>query len=86
MQVGNVPGLMPNWRNPGFTQWDFAVMKNFPLFSEKRILQFRFESQNLFNHMNAGVPDGNIGDSLFGVIDSQTGNPRRIMIAAKILF
>jgi hypothetical protein len=86
MEIGNLPPLMPNWRNPGFAQWDFAVMKNFPLFSERRTLQFRFESQNLFNHMNAGTPIGDIGDSLFGVINSQVGNPRRIMVAAKILF
>ena len=61
-------------------------MKSFPLFSEHRSLQFRFESQNLFNHMNAGTPIGDIGDSLFGEINSQVGNPRRIMVAAKILF
>jgi len=86
MEIGNLPPVMPNWRNPGYSQWDFAVMKSFPLFSEHRSLQFRFESQNLFNHMNAGTPDGAIGDSLFGVINSQVGNPRRIMVAAKILF
>jgi hypothetical protein len=86
MNVGTAPGLFPNWRGPGFSQWDFAVMKNFPLGSEKRTLQLRFESQNLFNHMNAGMPDQVIGDPYEGEITGQNGNPRRIMVAGKILF
>ncbi len=86
MNVGNTPAVFPSWRGPGFSQWDFAVMKNFPLFSEKRVLQFRFESQNLFNHMNCGSPDQIINDPYEGQITGQNGNPRRIMVAAKILF
>ena len=38
MDIGNVPNMFPSWRGPGFTQWDLAVMKNFPLFSEHRSL------------------------------------------------
>ena len=93
------PQHIPNWRGPGFSQWDFAVMKNFPLFSEHRTLQFRFESQNLFNHMNCGMPASDVGDSLFGQItgtgpsvttyglsNPYGGGPRHIMVAVKILF
>ena len=99
MEIGDLPSTSPSWRGPGFSQWDFAVMKNFPLFSEHRTLQFRFESQNLFNHMNAGMPVSDVGDSLFGQItgtgpsvstyglsNPYGGGPRHIMVAIKILF
>jgi hypothetical protein len=85
-EIGNVPSTFPDWRGPGFTQWDMSVLKNFPLFSEKRLMQLRFEAQNLFNHMNAGMPDGALLDRTFGMITSQSGLPRRVMIAAKIVF
>jgi hypothetical protein len=99
MEIGDLPSTSPNWRGPGFSQWDFAVMKNFPLFSEHRTLQFRFESQNLFNHMNCAMPASDVGDSLFGQItgtgpsvttyglsNPYGGGPRTIMVAVKILF
>ncbi|HZT28817.1 MAG TPA: TonB-dependent receptor [Bryobacteraceae bacterium] len=85
-EIGDVPSTFPNWRGPGFTQWDMSVLKEFPLMSEKRQLQLRFEAQNLFNHMNAGMPDGALLDRTFGMITSQAGTPRRVMVAAKINF
>ena len=54
-EIGNVPSTYPNWRGPGFSQWDLAMMKNVTLGESKRI-QLRFEAQNLLNHMNAGQP------------------------------
>ncbi|MBM3757980.1 MAG: carboxypeptidase regulatory-like domain-containing protein [Acidobacteria bacterium] len=38
------------YRGPGFNNFDVSVFKNFPVFSEKRIIQFRWEFYNLFNH------------------------------------
>ncbi|MFN7919312.1 MAG: carboxypeptidase-like regulatory domain-containing protein [Bryobacteraceae bacterium] len=38
------------FRGPGFNNWDVSIFKNFPLFSEKKNLQFRWEFYNLFNH------------------------------------
>jgi hypothetical protein len=71
---------------PGFSQWDFALLKNFGLGAESRYLQFRFEAQNLLNHMNAGKPNNTIPDRAFGMITTQVGSPRVIMIAAKLFF
>jgi hypothetical protein len=85
-EIGNVPWAMRDLVSPGFSQWDFSLMKNFYLGKETRYFQFRVEAQNLFNHMNAGAPDGNITDGNFGMINYQNGNPRYMMIAAKIYF
>ena len=87
MEIGDVGGSdLQGMRGPGFSQWDFAVMKNVGLGKESRSLQLRFEFQNLFNHMNAGQPQATVPDRDFGMIVTQAGEPRKIMIAAKILF
>ncbi|MCC6342655.1 MAG: carboxypeptidase regulatory-like domain-containing protein [Bryobacterales bacterium] len=85
-EIGDVPSYLTRMRGPGFSQFDFALMKSFPVLSEARRLQLRFEAQNILNHMNAGNPDSSIVSRTFGMITSQSGIPRRIMIAAKFQF
>ena len=83
---GDVPGTFPDFRSPGYSQWDFSLIKNFSL-TEKQRLQFRFEAQNALNHMNSGAPGASIlAPRTFGIITSQSGTPRRVMVAAKITF
>jgi len=45
---GNAP-IFPV-RGPGQNNWDITLMKKFPLWSEARSLQFRFEFYNAWNH------------------------------------
>lgn len=86
LEIGDVGAVIP-MRTPGFSQWDLSLLKNFGLGKEGRFFQLRMEAENLFNHMNAGVPSNNFTNPVnFGRISSQAGNPRRIMIAAKIHF
>jgi len=87
MEIGDVGGSdLQGMRGPGFSQWDFALMKNIGLGKESRFLQVRFEFQNMFNHMNAGQPQATVPDRDFGMIVVQAGEPRKIMMAAKIFF
>jgi hypothetical protein len=46
-------------RGPGFFQWDFSVMKNFPV-TEKAKVQFRVDLFNILNHPNFANPDAGI--------------------------
>jgi hypothetical protein len=85
-ELGNVPSLISNLRGPGYSNWDAAMMKNFGLWSESSKLQIRAEASNLFNHMVCSQPDDNIGDGTFGYVTSQLNSPRRMMLAAKIVF
>jgi len=85
-EIGDVPSTFPNWRGPGYSEWNLSVLKEFPLGSEQRKLQLRFEAQNLLNHMNAAMPNGAVTQRTFGMIAGQVGTPRRAMIAAKIYF
>ena len=46
-------------RGPGFFQWDWSAMKNFPV-TEKAKLQFRVDFFNILNHPNFAGPDAGI--------------------------
>ncbi|MCC6585541.1 MAG: carboxypeptidase regulatory-like domain-containing protein [Bryobacterales bacterium] len=46
--MGNAPKDV--FRLPGINNWDISLFKNFPIKSEARYLQFRFEMYNAFNH------------------------------------
>jgi Carboxypeptidase regulatory-like domain/TonB dependent receptor-like, beta-barrel len=50
-------------RGPGFFQWDFSVMKDFPV-TEKTKLQFRADLFNILNHPNFAGPDAGICTAL----------------------
>lgn len=87
LEIGDTGPVLPGLIGPGFSQWDFSLMKNFALGkNEARYFQLRFEAQNVFNHMNSGNPDGAITSATFGMITSQNGSPRQAMVAAKLYF
>lgn len=60
-------------RGPGFFQWDFSGMKNFPL-TEKAKLQFRGDLFNILNHPNFGNPGVGVCNSfsVFGCAVNST--------------
>jgi hypothetical protein len=73
------------FHGPGVNNWDFSVFKIFPLKSERRALQFRFESFNLFNHTQFNNPGSSLPSGTFGVITSAK-NPRQNQLALKFAF
>jgi hypothetical protein len=85
IEIGDVPTTL-NMRAPGFSQFDFSLIKRFPLHGERQDLEMRLEAENALNKMNPGTPATNIGGSDFGMITGQAGNPRRVMISARIHF
>jgi hypothetical protein len=79
-------------RGPGFTQWDFSVIKNTPL-TERVSLQFRAEFFDILNHPNFANPDGNLADGPRFGRSTQTinslvgiGTSRQVQLALKLLF
>ena len=71
-------------RAPAFTNVDASAVKDFPL-HEATYLQFRAEMFNVANHANLGVPIADLASPNFGRI-LQSGSPRLIQFAAKIIF
>lgn len=78
---------------PGVNNWDIAVSKRFPLWSEQRTLTFRSEFFNAWNHTQfSGVNStarfdaaGNQTNALFGSYSSSRP-PRTIQFSLKLVF
>ena len=89
------PGNAPKdvFRGPGTNNWDLSLFKNFPLRSEKRVVQFRGEFYNAFNHtqfasVNSAARFDTTGkqtNTQFGQITA-TRSPRVIQLALTFRF
>lgn len=69
---------------PGINNWDTGIFKNFRI-SEQVNFQFRFESFNVWNHTQWGVPVRNVADSRFGRVLS-TRDARINQIGLKLIW
>jgi hypothetical protein len=76
-QIGNVQRNLV--RLPGVINFDVALFKNFRL-GEKRGIQFRWETYNLFNHTNFRDFDGNM---TFDVNGNQTNRTFGVPTSAR---
>jgi hypothetical protein len=72
---------------PGQANLDLALSKDVPLNwpMEKKIIQFRTEFFNVFNHPQFANPDTNFSSPTFGVISSTSVNPRVVQLALKFV-
>ncbi len=69
---GNAPKDV--FRGPGINNWDISFFKKFPLWSESRYVQFRWEFYNAFNHTQfAGVDNNARFDPLGAQVNAQFG-------------
>ena len=75
-------------QGPGELNFDFSLIKLFPLHKlrDSANLEFRSEFFNIFNHPLFQDPDTNFGDPTFGQITNTYGNPRIIQLALKLTF
>ena len=89
--AGNAPKDV--FRLPGTNNWDCSLFKNFPIRSEKRILQLRAEFYNTFNHTQYSSVNttarfdtsGNQTNAQFGQVTA-TRSPRVIQLALTFRF
>ncbi|MEX2264355.1 MAG: carboxypeptidase regulatory-like domain-containing protein [Bryobacteraceae bacterium] len=73
------------FRGPGFTQWNFSLMKTINA-TERWKVQLRSDFVNLFNHRNFGNPNVFMNNpSAFGTNTSDPGN-RSILLSLRIRF
>ena len=85
--IGNAPRVLPDVRNPGFTNADLSVFKNTYVGANERYnIQLRLEAFNAFNHPYFAGPDTGVNDGNFGKITSTAGDPRDVQLAAKFIF
>lgn len=64
---------------------DLSLFKHFPI-KNTLTVEFRAEAFNVFNLINYGTPDPNLGDKAAGTISGLAGNPRQLQFALKVTF
>jgi len=83
---GNV--VKGSLRGPGFTNWDGAVVRSFPVYRESNV-EFRAEYFDLLNHTelsNPSVSNPISSSTSFGTITSTFGGPRIAQFSLKLMF
>jgi hypothetical protein len=84
--IGN--GGRNNAWGPNFYNVDLSALKNFSI-KERVTLQFRADAFNGFNHINFGLPSGNIqsaGNITTGTYPGNGSNPRQMQFTARVQF
>lgn len=84
-EFGNTPRLDSRNRAPASKNLDFSLVKNIPL-AEAFRLQFRVESFNITNTPVFGLPNSTVGNPGFGVIGSQSNQPRNLQLGLKLIW
>jgi hypothetical protein len=92
--IGNTPPTL--FLGPGYEGFDFSMLKDVRLGKENnRILEFRAEAYNVFNHFNPGNPNTSLTiayasgantNANFGSITTATGQARHLALAMKFRF
>jgi hypothetical protein len=89
--VGNAPKDVI--RGPGRNNWDVTLFKNFPVKSEQRVLQFRWEFYNVFNHtqfsgVNTTAQFDATGKQVNGLFGTATAarSPRVMQVSLRLRF
>ena len=75
-------------RGPGFTNWDGAVIRSFPVFRET-LMEFRAEYFDLLNHTELSNPNTTnpaSSSTSFGTITGTQGGPRIAQFSLKYTF
>jgi hypothetical protein len=72
-------------RSDGLKQFDFTVMKIFPV-TETKLFEFRAEMFNILNHPTFSAPTTNINSSSGGQVSSTLNAARIIQLALKFRF
>ena len=83
---GNV--VKDSLRGPGYTNWDAAVIRSFPIYREAN-LQFRVEYFDLLNHTELANPNTSnpiASSTSFGTITGTQGGPRIAQFSLKFAF
>jgi hypothetical protein len=84
-EFGDTRRLDGRNRGPSFTTLDFSLVKNI-YFTEGVKLQIRGEAFNLTNTPVFGLPNTTVRNPGFGVIGSQSNQPRNLQIALKLVW
>jgi hypothetical protein len=70
---------------PAWWNFDFSLMKNTQL-TEAKMVQFRAEFFNIFNHSTFATPNGTLGNPSFGLSTTTQTAERQIQFGFRFVF
>lgn len=84
--LGNAPRTWAAVRDPGATNADLSIFKEFPMgvIREGMRMEYRLETFNTFNHPQFCPPDTTFGSPNFGQIYYTCNSPREVQMALKL--
>jgi hypothetical protein len=88
--IGNLPPVLPFFRNPRAWTTDISILKRFPVLTKDnaRYFQLRLDGSNIFNHAGLGSYVGDVNSGSYGQITGPiNGNgERHIQIGGQFVF
>jgi hypothetical protein len=91
--IGNTPPTL--FYGPGLENTDFSLLKDVRLRNESRVIEFRAQAFNVFNHFNPGNPNTSLSlgflngqntNANFGTISTAVGQARHMALAVRFRF
>jgi hypothetical protein len=83
---GTAPRYLPHTRGPGIQTEDAGIMKDIAI-TERYVLRFRAEAENLLNRTGMADPNTDVADmSSFGRIYGVAQGPRQIQLSLRLDF
>ena len=76
--IRTFPSRLTGLRADGYNNWDFSILKDFPI-TEKLKFQLRAEAQDALNHAMFSPPNSSPTSSLFGQVTSTVRGGQRVI-------
>jgi len=84
--LGNVGRALSDVRSDSTRNWDFTLLKLFPLWRERVKLEYRAVFTNFLNTPRFASPERNFISPDFGRVTRTANGPREIQMGARLLF
>lgn len=84
--LGNLGRTLPDVRSDSTRNWDFTLLKVFPIYQERVKLEYRAVFTNFLNTPRFAAPERNFTSPDFGRVTRTSNGPREFQMGARILF
>ena len=83
---GNSGAMLGGLRSPALISEDVTLSKEFPLFKDGQLLEFKASAFNIRNRVQFGGINNSVESPAFGRITSQANRAREIQLSLRLVF
>lgn len=84
--LGNLGRVLPDVRTDGLNQWDFSMLKVFPVYRDRYAVEFRVFMRNLLNTPDFAHPERNFNSPDFGRVTATAIPSRQTQFELRMRF